>query len=706
MSLLQAYESSLHNCPGDSAFSAFPDLAYNKLLLFSGRYGAFDAHVLAKYNDHWITSPNINYIPQPFIFEGARWPQLHAEHYIWSTCIPRKSVYCDNPMWKWMWWNVSQLVEDFVLERGSAFKVGRIHTDKWKLLEAVYNLLDGHVQEWMLKYPRYDGPLKVDAWLWLCRRCLLHLKQLPFTFQDTVILVAFCQCLCLDIFGMLEYLETVLPPATSAIIEGFDHWMGAFTMDPKACQQHFETHIPVWLIWKPDCVPEDMKVLKEVEVTRLDDIITEPEDFEVGQVLKWTGVWCYPSPVVRLEQFACPWPETSVQGSSGTVASTLTCMAGAVSNAASSSGANLTMGAIRVDRPGQCTQLYPPARSRPRAKPSATPNAELWEDVNDPAIPPTMAAWHSALQNVNKDLKRVCPNVPKIAYFFPHPSLFVRGESSDHRQRYLRNWLVSHAATNLFGLELIKVQHEVPSHVQFRDISISLEDLASIDQLTKSKVLWDLFEHNFQLELVTLGHVLMSSMPLDQESEWLNRACQVFPGDLELTMCAKPFLSEDQGLGSSDPQSKHEYVEKLWDLLAPWLGFPSDLMAPLLPLVSLAHVWVMEKKLVAPSSIIFFDHLCPALSPSCAKMSFHQPKWVTPRSVPATGQTIQNSDALCLGDPSALIDHQTVEAPCHVPGTASLYLPMERLLTLPWSSHVSCNIPLPPLTSKPAPALL
>ncbi|KAI6132338.1 hypothetical protein EV401DRAFT_2065324 [Pisolithus croceorrhizus] len=179
MSLLQAYELSLHNHPGDGAFSAFPNLAYNKLLLFSGRYGAFDAHVLAKYNDHWITLPKVDYIPQPFIFKGARveplhdghmghidcfqWPQLHAEHYIWSTCIPQKLVYHDDPTWKWMWWIVSQSVEDFVLERGLTFKVGRIHMDKWKLLEAVYNLLDGCVQEWILKYAQHDGPLKVDA---------------------------------------------------------------------------------------------------------------------------------------------------------------------------------------------------------------------------------------------------------------------------------------------------------------------------------------------------------------------------------------------------------------------------------------------------------------------------------------------------------------------------------------------------------------
>ncbi|KAI6023467.1 hypothetical protein EDC04DRAFT_2535955, partial [Pisolithus marmoratus] len=84
--------------------------------------------------------------------------------------------------------------------------------------------------------------------------------------RDTVILVTFCQCLCLDVFGMLEYLETVLPPTTGSFIDAIDHWMGAFTMDPGICQHLFKVHILVWLIWKPNNVPEDMQVLKEAEV--------------------------------------------------------------------------------------------------------------------------------------------------------------------------------------------------------------------------------------------------------------------------------------------------------------------------------------------------------------------------------------------------------------------------------------------------------
>ncbi|KIK12214.1 hypothetical protein PISMIDRAFT_79878, partial [Pisolithus microcarpus 441] len=126
-------------------------------------------------------------------------------------------------------------------------------------------------------------------------------------------------------------------------------------------------------------------------------------------------------------------------------------------------------------------------------------------------------------------------------------------------------------------------------------------------------VLWDLYEHNFRFEFVALACVLMPDMTLDQESEWLD--C-VFHGDLELTMCAEPFPSENQGLASSDPKLKLEYVEKLQVLLSPWPGFPSDLMEPLPPLASLACVWAVEKKLALFYVQSFFDNFgCPPILP-------------------------------------------------------------------------------------------
>ncbi|KAI6141461.1 hypothetical protein BKA82DRAFT_125612 [Pisolithus tinctorius] len=70
----------------------------------SGNYGAFNGHILARYNDHWITSPNADFVPEPFLFKRKtimlchnsrfghidcfQWPQLYAEHYMWAGCIP------------------------------------------------------------------------------------------------------------------------------------------------------------------------------------------------------------------------------------------------------------------------------------------------------------------------------------------------------------------------------------------------------------------------------------------------------------------------------------------------------------------------------------------------------------------------------------------------------------------------------------------
>ncbi|KAI6154750.1 hypothetical protein BKA82DRAFT_91283, partial [Pisolithus tinctorius] len=270
-------------------------------------------------------------------------------------------------------------------------------------------------------------------------------------------------------------------------------------------------------------------------------------------------------------------------------------------------------------------------------------------------IPPAMSTWHAALKDMNTDAKRVSPNMPKVAYFFPSPSLFVRGESSDHQQRYLRNWLVSRVgwitrlsaldaspvipqswqdflnpipkqisstfsgdrlceSATLFGPELVSLQHDIPSHVQFWDISISLADLTTIDQMMKSKILWDLYEHNFQFELVTLDCVMMPSLWLNLDSQQLDHIWQIFPGDSELTMCAEPFPQQNQGLGSSDFQSTQEYVEKLQALLAVWPGCPSDLVEPIMPLASSSHVWAMEKKLAIFFVQLFFDTFgCPPL---------------------------------------------------------------------------------------------
>ncbi|KAI5996899.1 hypothetical protein F5J12DRAFT_785312 [Pisolithus orientalis] len=192
-----------------------------------------------------------------------------------------------------------------------------------------------------------------------------------------------------NVFGMLEYLDTDLNPAMGTFVDSFDHWIGTFMTDPNICQCLFEICVPVWMVWKPNRVPPDMQVLKTIKVTCPHDIVTDPVVFEVGQMLKWHSAWYHPGLAIGLEQFLAPWLEPLCTSSG--VASTPTSMGPTASNAASSSSASSSMGAVRTGRARQCNQPYPPVGLR-GAKLSVILNPELWEDLGDQAIPPTMSA--------------------------------------------------------------------------------------------------------------------------------------------------------------------------------------------------------------------------------------------------------------------------------------------------------------------------
>ena len=129
-------------------------------------------------------------------------------------------------------------------------------------------------------------------------------------------------------------------------------------------------------------------------------------------------------------------------------------------------------------------------------------------------------------------------NAPKIAYFFPHPALFVNGDLKKRRVRYLCNWLESQstwiicllildpfavilhcwcdflntipatiasthsghqlpASANLFGPEFIRVTQGTTLEVQFWDIMLNLATIDQINDTTKGKILWHLYKHNF-----------------------------------------------------------------------------------------------------------------------------------------------------------------------------------------------------------------
>ncbi|KAI6114555.1 hypothetical protein F5141DRAFT_1002533, partial [Pisolithus sp. B1] len=196
-------------------------------------------------------------------------------------------------------------------------------------------------------------------------------------------------------------------------------------------------------------------------------------------------------------------------------------------------------------------------------------------------------------------------------------------------------------ATDLFGPELVKVQHEVPSHIQFRDITLSLADLGTIDLVMKSKILWDLYKHNFQFELVALDHMLVPSLWSSQQPDQLDQVHQIFPGNSELTMYDEPFPRKNKGLGSHEPQTKLEFMERLHALVTSWPGFLSNLEEPLLPSTLVRCVWAVEKKVAFFYVQSFFDYFsCPPIVPHHIPNNGHTIYGLDNHIIPSSSSTL------------------------------------------------------------------
>ncbi|KIK11939.1 hypothetical protein PISMIDRAFT_103897 [Pisolithus microcarpus 441] len=57
--------------------------------------GPFNACVLAKYQDCWITSPNSLYVPEPFVFEARVMEPLHDGRFGHINCFQWPQLYLE-----------------------------------------------------------------------------------------------------------------------------------------------------------------------------------------------------------------------------------------------------------------------------------------------------------------------------------------------------------------------------------------------------------------------------------------------------------------------------------------------------------------------------------------------------------------------------------------------------------------------------------
>ena len=101
-----------------------------------------------------ITSPNIDFVPEPLIFEDKdlqpcadgcfglvdcfQWPQLHDKEYEYSVCIPQKDSV---PSLAIAWHDLTR--DDFVIPTDSKPVVGMLRDTIVKEFEQLLQLLRG-----------------------------------------------------------------------------------------------------------------------------------------------------------------------------------------------------------------------------------------------------------------------------------------------------------------------------------------------------------------------------------------------------------------------------------------------------------------------------------------------------------------------------------------------------------------------------------
>ena len=101
-----------------------------------------------------ITSPSIDFVPEPHIFgdedlqphaDGCfrlvdcfQWPQLYDRDYQYSVCIPRKDTV---PSLAIVWYDLTQ--GDFIIPTGSKSMVGTLHDTVVKESKHLHQLLCG-----------------------------------------------------------------------------------------------------------------------------------------------------------------------------------------------------------------------------------------------------------------------------------------------------------------------------------------------------------------------------------------------------------------------------------------------------------------------------------------------------------------------------------------------------------------------------------
>ncbi|KAF9234577.1 hypothetical protein BU15DRAFT_65573 [Melanogaster broomeanus] len=579
-----------------------------------GEFDAHDARVLCHIPPRVITSPNNDWVPQPFMFEDTP-VQAHA------NAVKRNFNFADEPLAA-VWYTPSY--DDFPHKLDALAKL----MDLVKVRVNTYKNGKHHLQAG-------DQSIKMVQSLHVTFN---HLNRFPLTYRDIVTSVTEFQHGVLEFHAYCDYYAFILPcierpqfpfPAVNT------QWMGAFTEGVQVAEALFRAGVPMWYVCPEASVTSSTIIEAIVTPTQPDHIVL--------------AAFCDP-----IKKFAKPFPVRYV-GPAGVERETasrhfnteskMEAYKILVGEDAPSEGGhpwprniatprNITGDAARIG------QRVPDHVNPSQGSGSGSGPRNKWVDLDHQLLPPHHVTWSTALDHVTKDEKGVKSQRMNAGYRFPEPVVFAVVLVSDSRKQYLANWLalrplwlgrianqphlpvpgpkVWHAflnstlaaatpSTATSSTAIITLSMECKSaavqffgehladmgtastwagdiSINFRGNTIKLATLADPPLQLIQGILWELAELSFRYDLLTLDKFLIPQLWADSPHERQVAYDSVFPSEVVGGTWDAPLPTESVGLCHSDIRADHflPFINAFRTLMSHWPSAPALMGQPLL----------------------------------------------------------------------------------------------------------------------------
>ncbi|KAG1899744.1 uncharacterized protein F5891DRAFT_1189554 [Suillus fuscotomentosus] len=512
---------------------------------------AFDAHAVAVQGNLIITTPNMHFVPELHHFDGLRpttmlFAMLFAflerrhfhslTHYIeLGLPLPRMTSSPSLGIhFLWAYW---------LRIRSTDYNL----SSNWRNNDSVIT----------------ERPSRTEATLYTAVSCpsdyaVARLKSHPLTFHDLLIFITNAQHLFLDIYSYIDWMLIAHPLTTLGLrhdVHG--EWMGGFIQSSNICEKLFCTGVPVWYVHASSYIPQNMKVIEPVLLTRPDHIIISMYA-EGRKVPPFEVIYHGPNGCDRHVHIRCLYAGTTYLDPEVATPQPL--------SSSNHGPKSSTLGKVPSQQKGKQKHQPYSVEARPACPIQPGESRDKWKDPDMPYLPPPNLHWEGAMKIVTREQSRIhTPYIIYRGYRFPKPALLIGPKLPECLQVYLANWLASCApwigqvdhdspctyptpqlwrdflgsvpsaqpqslkekdpdrkglmATekrkqvmwDLFGDNLLETQGDIFSPegvVEYWGEQIPVTTLANPPTLLAQKVTWELFELGFRYELRDLDQLL------------------------------------------------------------------------------------------------------------------------------------------------------------------------------------------------------